>query len=312
MAPLTDAAMPTLNQFKGCLLGLALGDAIGAPFEGGIVERTVWRIIGVTKRSEMRWTDDTQMAVDVVESFLAKEELDPDDLSMRFASSYRWSRGYGPAAAKTLKRIRRGVPWKLANRSVYPGGSFGNGAAMRSPIVGLIYAKRPEALVSAARQVASVTHAHELGIEGAILLATATELGARGCDSCEMIQQSLQLFSLDAFRERLSTALTWLKDEEKPAAVEVARKLGRGIAAHESCVTAVYLALRFRQSPFLDLQHFVVSVGGDVDTIGAMAGAVWGVMNGFDNLPLPALSTLEQRDRLIDLATSLHSKVTAI
>ena len=97
-----------VEVFEGCLLSLALGDALGAPYEGGPIERLVWWFIGTTKQGESRWTDDTQMAVDIAESLISKGTLDPDDLAARFASSYRWSRGYGPAAGKLLKRIARG------------------------------------------------------------------------------------------------------------------------------------------------------------------------------------------------------------
>jgi ADP-ribosylglycohydrolase len=169
----------SLERFEGCLLGLALGDALGAPYEGGPIERFVWWLIGTTRQGQMRWTDDTQMSLDVAESLVARGVLDADDLSRRFAGSYRWSRGYGPGAAKLLKRIARGADWRQANRSVYTDGSFGNGGAMRAPVVGLFYARRPDELPDAARLSASVTHAHPLGMEGAVLLASATALAAR-------------------------------------------------------------------------------------------------------------------------------------
>lgn len=154
--------MPTLDQFRGCLLGLALGDALGAPFEGGILERLLWRLIGRTWRGEMRWTDDTQMTIDLIESFLDSGQLDPDNLAQRFAKSYCWSRGYGPNAAKVLKRIARGIDWRLANVAVYRDGSFGNGAAIPAPILGLIYADRPDELMEVASLSAAVTHAHPI------------------------------------------------------------------------------------------------------------------------------------------------------
>lgn len=49
---------PSVDQFAGCLLGLALGDALGAPFEGGWLERVLWWLIGITRDGAMRWTDD--------------------------------------------------------------------------------------------------------------------------------------------------------------------------------------------------------------------------------------------------------------
>lgn len=138
------------DAYRGCLLGLALGDALGAPHEGGPLERLLWTVLGWTPRGERRWTDDTQMSLDLARSPLACDGLDLDHLAPAFAGSYRWSRGYGPGAAKLLKRIARGTPWREANRSVFEGGSFGNGGAMRAPVIGLYFAAGGESVITAA------------------------------------------------------------------------------------------------------------------------------------------------------------------
>lgn len=299
--------MPTLDQFRGCLLGLALGDTLGAPFEGGILERLVWRAIGKTRSGEMRWTDDTQMAVDLAESFLANGGIDSDDLASRFARSYRWSRGYGPGAARVLKRIARGVHWRDASRSVYADGSFGNGAAMRVPLLGLIYGAK-QGLPDAVHRSAIVTHAHPIAIEGSLLVALVTGLAAQGANSLEIYEQAMDCCRRDEFTSRLKQARIWSESDAETSGRDVRQKLGRGIAAHESCVTAVYTALRFRQQSFMAMHRFIVALGGDVDTIGAMAGAIWGAANGAEMLPAESLSNLEERERLMDIASRLHER----
>lgn len=303
--------MATLDQFRGCLLGLSLGDALGAPFEGGILERLLWRVIGFTRKGEMRWTDDTQMSIDIIESFLRMGSIDPDDIAITFAKSYRWSRGYGPKAAKVLKRIAKGANWREANRSGFASGSFGNGAAMRAPMIGLIYANQPiKELKRGTSLIASVTHAHPLGIEGAGLLAQATAEVLNGAPSLEVFGAAAENCSLEPFTSRVAIARTWLETGHEATIHEVRRLLGNGIAAHASCVTALYLALRFREQSFLNMQHYIAQLGGDVDTIGAMAGAVWGAANGFALLPSKQLERLEKRQKLLDLATSLHRRVS--
>lgn len=297
--------LPERERFTGCLLGLALGDALGAPHEGGIVERLVWRLIGKTRQGKMRWTDDTQMALDIGESLLEVGKLDPDRLARRFATSYRWSRGYGPGAARVLKRIGRGEDWRQANRAIYREGSFGNGAAMRAPVIGLFYAHRPDELIEAARISAIITHGHPLGIEGAVLLATATAEALRSSDPLQILAKSAATCKHDAFTSRLDLAETWLSAGASPDATEVARRLGNGIAASESCVTALYAALRFLEKPFTDMMAFIIAGRGDVDTIGAMAGAVWGAVRGISNLPAEQLDRLEDRDRLERVAHGL-------
>ena len=236
------------DRIIGSVLGLALGDAFGAPYEGGIPERAAWALIG-RRNGKRRWTDDTQMTIDVIESLVACGRVDQDDLARRFAESYRWSRGYGPGAAKVLKRIRRGQPWEAANSSVYREGSLGNGGAMRSPAIGLFFSSEDEGeLVEAASASAAVTHAHPLGREGAALVALATALACDDTSSAEIIGRLCQRAGFPQFSNRLRTAGAWLQAGDDIAPRKVSAELGNGIAAVESCVTAVYLALALRSS----------------------------------------------------------------
>lgn len=300
--------MSSRDRFEGCLLGLALGDALGAPYEGGILERLVWRLIGRTSSAEMRWTDDTQMSLDLAESLIAEVRVDPDDLARRFAAGYRWSRGFGPGSAKLLKRIAAGADWREATNSVYPDGSYGNGAAMRAPVVGISFAGRLEELRGAARDSAVVTHSHPLGVEGAVLLAAATAFAARGLSSHALLRAAAGYCSSEPYTNRLARATSWTEAEESVPASQVRHKLGNGIAAPKSCVTAIYVAARFLHAPFKEMMGYVVSLRGDVDTIGAMAGAVWGAANGASRLPSPELGRLEQRSRIQAVAKSLFER----
>lgn len=293
--------MNSVDRYTGCLLALALGDAAGAPHEGGPLERFVWKLIGTTG-GKMRWTDDTQMSLDLAESFIERRAFVADDVASRFARSYRWDRGYGPGTARLLERIRRGVPWFEAAREIYREGSFGNGAAMRSPVIGLVYASNRDRLTIVARDAASITHSHPLGIEGAIVIAAATaaavmevdilEFAARSCESSEFIK-------------RFELARRWVESGELPGVADVRALLGNGTAALNSCVTAVYAAVRFRRSSFSELLDFAAELGGDVDTIGAMAGAIWGAANGVAALPKERLESLEDRERIERTARAL-------
>ncbi len=228
-----------LDRFNGCMLGLALGDALGAPREGGPLERSLWRLIGTTSSGRMRWTDDTQMSLDIAESLLDKRTLDLDDIALRFAASYRWSRGYGPGAAKLLKRVAKGQPWRVANRSIFPAGSYGNGGAMRAPVIGLYLGHHLDQLAQAARDSASITHAHELGLEGAVLLATASAWALRTREPQLIFQHAAAACALEPFTQRLALVDRSLRDGRALSPAEVRKQLGNGIAASNSCVTAL-------------------------------------------------------------------------
>ena len=94
------------DRIAGKICGLVLGDVYGAPHEGGFAERALWWLLGRCG-GKRRWTDDTQMTLDVIASLLALGHIDQADLASRFAKSYRWSRGYGPGAATILRRHAR-------------------------------------------------------------------------------------------------------------------------------------------------------------------------------------------------------------
>ena len=293
------------EAIKSSVLGLALGDAFGAPYEGGPIERLLWRLIG-TSGGKKRWTDDTQMSLDTLRVLLKSGNIDQDKLATTYANSYKWSRGYGPGAAKLLKQIRSGVAWQTANQSIFKEGSYGNGGAMRAPIVGLFYhACEDKTIAKKARDCAEVTHRHPLGKEGAALVAVATALCCRGLCSDEIGIRLLEMGETEPYQQKLVLMQRWLLENAAVTPREVSKLLGNGIAAVESCITAIYVALRFRELSFHQLLKFVQKLKGDVDTIGAMSGAIWGASKKTSDLPEALIVQLESREYIEDLAHQL-------
>ncbi len=290
---------------SGCLLGLALGDALGAPHEGGLLERLTWRLVGRTRDGRPRFTDDTQMAIDLAESLLANGRLDADDFARRLAASHRWSRGYGPGMTRVLRRIRRGERWQTASRAVRAAGSFGNGAATRSPVVAVWAAADPTEVAPLARASAEVTHGHALGIEGAVVVAVATHAllaGARGVDA---IAVAAEACTADELRVQLAHLADLARRDAEITPTELVARFGNGMTAQTSVATALHIAVRHLDRSFEELAAFAIRCGGDVDTIAAMAGAMWGAANGAAQLPSIAI---EQRERIEAIAAALADR----
>lgn len=290
------------NKITGSVIGLVLGDAYGAPYEGGVLERFSWKLIG-KQNGRLRWTDDTQMTIDVIESLLSCGCVDQNDMANRFAQSYQWSRGYGPGAAKLVKQIRRGQSWETANKKVFRNGSFGNGGAMRAPAIGLFYAKKTESdLIQAAHDAAVITHAHPFGYEGAIIIALATAYSYNSMKPFQLIEKINPHIQSNEFLSRLQIANEWLTSSSpiKPKIVE--SNLGNDSSALRSCVTSIYAALSHITQPFDSLLNYVINIRGDVDTIAAMSCAIWGAYNGFPSLPTSKLHTIEDYEKLLQLA----------
>jgi len=301
----------TRDKFTGCFLALAYGDAICAPYEGGLLERLLWRVIGKTNAGELKFTDDTQMSLDIARSFLELGELNQDALAKQFANSYQWCRGYGPGAAKILKKIRNGIAWQVANTSVYKQGSFGNGAAMRAPILALCLNALDEKFRQSVIQSAEITHAHPLAIDGALLIACTTAFALSDLRNESICSQLLDVVQTNAFEAKIKQVMKAVYAGNQFSVKDVRTSFGNDITAEGSCVTAVYLALRFRNESFDEMIMFIKQLGGDTDTIAAMTGAIWGAFNGESLLLKSALPKLEAQQEIKIIATQLYQRYIA-
>jgi poly(ADP-ribose) glycohydrolase ARH3 len=170
------------DRFAGCLLGLAVGDALGAPYEGLTGPDIFFRfgpphvIVKNPSGDTLYYTDDTELMIGVAETLAECGTVDESRLVRAFAENYHPERGYGQGARKIIERMCRGTDWRALAETIFPGGSFGNGAAMRVAPVGLLFVGDADEVWRQARASALPTHTHPVGIEGAQVLALAIAL----------------------------------------------------------------------------------------------------------------------------------------
>jgi poly(ADP-ribose) glycohydrolase ARH3 len=295
-------------KFSGSLVGTAVGDAVGAGFEGRRVLES--DVIGdlVARRELLAYTDDTHMMIGVAESLVQKEGFDGEHMARVFIKNYEcepW-RGYGPGPPSVFRMIKGGEAWDRASEKLYHGGSYGNGSAMRVAPVGIFYHDDLAMLKEVACRSSKITHSHELGKEGAVLQAYAVALAvsldpAAAFDQREFLARLGECVQHEVYRQKLARVEMLLGWVDRSGAVA---ELGNSVEAFNSVPTAIYSFLSHHRS-FEEAILFAVSLGGDTDTIAAMTGAIAGAYLGIDSIPAKWRSKLENRAYIEELAKVL-------
>lgn len=163
------------------LCGVLVGDSLGQTFFGPpllALQRIEAREV---REGPWRYTDDTQMAVSILDILDQRGEIEQDHLAYAFARRFDERRGYGGGAWELLRSLRQGRDWRKEAGEMFGGqGSYGNGAAMRVAPLGAFFAEDAlERVVSEATKSAEVTHQHPEGIAGGIAVAVAAALASQ-------------------------------------------------------------------------------------------------------------------------------------
>jgi poly(ADP-ribose) glycohydrolase ARH3 len=291
-----------LSKFTGCLIGVAVGDSLGARHEGA-------RLINEDMADlSPRYTDDTVMTIGVAESLVTHRDFHywhMTDRLMRLHEKEPWRR-YGNTTTRVFRMMRHGrLGFGMLDRDVYPEGSFGNGAAMRVAPVGLLYHDDPRALRDIAFHCASITHSNELALEGAVLQACAVALAVHArpgsINTTEFLAALRMITQNKPYQEKLKTVIRFR--DSGCERQEVISQLGNSGAALGSVPTAIH---SFLANPdFKSALLYAVSLGGDADTIGSMTGAIAGACYGIEGIPSQWRETVENREYIERLAKDL-------
>ena len=321
---------PTQSQFVGALIGCAVGDALGAPIEGKSREQ-IAALEALTDRyrplrgrragQEIRYplgqyTDDTQLTIAIAKSLVDRGEVDGAAIADGFAALWRSGEivGAGPVAHRAVKRLIEGVAWQNAALRDEPPL---NGAAMRIAPVGLMHCDRPERLAEDVETASVVTHRHPLAIDAARAIATAVAMAV----SSSSIESSRFLADVAAgvpvrnarLAKRIAELDNWLGKPVETALAAIVetveRPAGRGFGipamAEPTVLAALYAFLRTPRD-YLATIDFALRIGGDVDTIAAIAGAVSGAHNGVDAIPRHLAEGVKDSAAIRELGARLY------
>jgi ADP-ribosylglycohydrolase len=313
------------DRARGALLGLALGDALGMPTQGldfGVVQERYGVLDGFHAAPPDnpisaglpagRVTDDTDQAVLVAELLVAGAgRADPLALAGALAAWEARMRAagsldlLGPSTRAALDRLAAGIG---PDRSGLGGAT--NGAAMRIAPVGIVCDLPTPIgpaglgrLVGRVVEVSRPTHNTGLAIAGAAAVAAAVSAGIAGLGLVEALRVAGAAAAQaadagpapfgDGLAERIGAAVDLVAGCPVGEAIRrVSDGVGTGLATEESVPAALaFASLMVDQDAWLVVRA-AASVGGDSDTIAAMAGAVCGAVAGAGAFPAEAVQAL--------------------
>jgi ADP-ribosylglycohydrolase len=302
--------MDRIERYRGCLLGLAAGDALGTTLEftsPGTFE-PIDDIVGggPFDLKPGQWTDDTSMALCLAESLIERRGFDPRDQMERYVRWYRHghlsSNGrcfdIGNATRSALESFER-------THEPYAGStnprSAGNGSIMRLAPVPLFFAHSPREAIARAADSSRTTHAATECVDACRYLAALIVGAARGASKDELLKDHFEpeagIWSAAPLTPKIAAVASGSFKHRNPPDI-----LGTGYVV-ESLEAALWAF--HRSATFHDGALLAVNLGDDADTTGAVYGQVAGAFYGEQAIPKSWRDRLALHERLISFADHL-------
>ena len=302
------------SRFRGCLLGLAVGDALGTTVEflppGSFIPLADMVGGGKFNLAAGEWTDDTSMALCLAESLIQKGEFDPIDQLEHYVRWYRT--GYlssngrcfdiGITTCAALHRFER-------THEPYPGPdaphTSGSGSLMRLAPVPMFYARHPELVLEKCADSSRTTHASLQAID-ACRYYGALLLGALHGQAKEVLlapPRTWQFPDAESSKmlARLERGILEVANgsftQKEPPYIQGSGYVVRGM---EAALWAFHHSNSFREGVLM-----AVNLGDDADTTGAIYGQLAGAYYGEEGIPAEWRSKLAMLDVITDYADKL-------
>jgi len=300
---------PSLDRFQGCLLGLAVGDALGTTVEfsspGSFAPLTDLVGGGPFGLEAGQWTDDTSMALCLADSLVENGW----DLKGQMDRYVRWwKEGYnsstgrcfdiGITVSSALSDYRKTGEPVAGSTDPY---SAGNGSLMRLAPVPMRYARDYKEAIRRSGESSVTTHGAETCVDacryfGALIAGALTGAAKETLLAPDYFAE--HSLHDDLCAEIDAIARGSFKEKQPP---EI-KGTGYVVDSLEASLWAFYNSNSFEEGCLL-----AVNLGDDADTTGAIYGQIAGAFYGLEGIPLHWREKIFDRDRILDLATALHA-----
>lgn len=320
--------MDAKNIYKkiyGTLIGVAYGDAMGMPSEfwtRQMIKNHFGKITSflpapeeneITKGlSSGEVTDDTYMTIIISEAIIENNGMPRPEILVKKILSWadenktRVNNLFGPSTKKALESIMNGTPIEEA-------GKFGitNGGSMRIAPVGIISDwNNIDSLVENVRLACLATHNTNHAIAAASAIATAVSYAIRGDGNIDTLIRAAKLASEKgmmfghksigasvARRIDAGIEIVQKENDEEKMLNEIYNLIGTGLPANESIPAALALVYKANGDP-IKCSLYTANVGGDTDTIGAMACGICGAFSGIEAFPQKDIILLSSTNQI--------------
>ena len=297
------------SKYTGCMLGAAIGDALGKQNEGlnrkDILKNGFTKDYGIAqagcpgeKLRAGQYTDDTEQMIVLAESLIECNGFDPDNFARRIA---RWGADalsdpvrknlVGPSSSEAIARLNSGIRWKASGSKIPSCGS-----AMRAAPIGLFFCNLDEVADNAA--LSSIpTHNSSAGIAGAIAVAIGVRCAIGGMPCRDIINEVHDRAS--KFDTEIAKLIerSFLEKDEAPDIVF--SELGTSYLVHETVPSAFYCFSKYFEDPEKAIIE-AVNAGGDTDSIACITGALCGARHGVHAFPHRWIQGIENRKKIED------------
>jgi ADP-ribosyl-[dinitrogen reductase] hydrolase len=290
------------DRYRGCLIGLAVGDAIGASVEfkhrGTFPEVTGMNGGGVYSLEPGEWTDDTSMALCLATSLIESNGFDPKDQMNRYY--LWWTEGYMSSNGKCFdigNTIKHALSSYNYTKEPYSGlsdpNTAGNGSIMRLAPIPMYYAGSREEILKYSGLSSKTTHGAVEAIEACQLMGVLIDKALIATNKADVLKSTLYEFESTSIQE-INNGCYLSKERDEIS--------GSGYVV--DCLEAALWCFNVTNS-YKDAVLKAVNLGDDTDTTAAVCGQIAGAFYGLDNIPDIWKDTIVQRNEIYSISDRL-------
>jgi ADP-ribosyl-[dinitrogen reductase] hydrolase len=305
------------KSITGCLLGTAIGDALGLCCEGLSKKRLKKMYPDMNKYhfffNKGMISDDTEHTCMVAQAILDANG-DPEEFQASLSGKFRFwllglPAGIGMATLKAILKLWAGFP--PGKSAIF---SAGNGPAMRSAIIGVYFADEPGLMHKFVSISTRITHSDPKAEFGALAVALAASLAAKNkqVDPDNYLTELLKILpeGAEEFIVLLRNAIESVKNQQTTEDYVAAMGLEKGITGYiYHTVPPVIHCWLNNQNNYKEGIKQIINCGGDTDTTAAILGGIIGASTGTEGIPEEWLRGLFEWPRSVKWMEELGFKL---